>query len=275
MAAQSNHLQRSLGAYFNTNARFFQLGSKDMILVLSESFIGEFYCHCQSTESYDTKPKGNVGSLAQTPSQFLYRRDHAEINRFITAIFSLKWLITNDYESFTSGQTGSTKLTKASFRELRELLVKFSLSSGQINVLCVVLLIRNLGAVSEFRCDVLSAYTNNDSEKQFSDHEVIERAAKEGYVAAVKHLPEDLKKWLLEGLKPRFRVDIEQLAQAENAQAEKAHAENADATHLQLQTVAPWALEFIFVEMILAIASSQGHVDTRGAIAFTEPICRL
>lgn len=58
-----------------------------------------------------------------TPSRVIFDEDFDEVNRTLTSMLAVKWLLAGDYEAFTSGQADNGKLTRPSFQSLREFLL--------------------------------------------------------------------------------------------------------------------------------------------------------
>src|SRR5881227_371402 len=58
-----------------------------------------------TVETTTATPKGRLGeSENETPSTVLYGENFAEVNRTLVSMLAVKWLLADDYSTFTAGQ---------------------------------------------------------------------------------------------------------------------------------------------------------------------------
>ncbi|KAM5458119.1 hypothetical protein MaudCBS49596_000029 [Microsporum audouinii] len=215
-----------------------------------------------TVETADATTKGNLGDDGLTPSQLLYGEDFVEVNRTLVGMLALKWLLANDYNSFTRYQQPAKRIQPESFERLHDILSGGLPKAGDIYALLVAIVINDLGKDDSLEASVREAtgitYNNHD--------EVLLAAANAQLIPSINSLNADLRSDLMLGLEVGSRLNLAQLAQGENVPAslESIYAMRGKQHAFFLK----------YMEVLLDIAGAAGHMDARCAAAMTEPVFR-
>ncbi|MCJ1250041.1 hypothetical protein MMC30_007267 [Trapelia coarctata] len=218
-----------------------------------------------TVESSPTRTtRGLLGHSQDSPSQLLYGAEYAEVNRTIVGMLALKWLITDDYSSFTGQQEPAAKLTQGSFQELRRLFLKDLRNESDVYALLVSTVVNDLGKDPELPKKVaqyVPKYGHNPN------HDLVAYiAAKNGLLPLIDEAKDtEYYGMFMQGLLFGSEVNIAQLAQAENVPGNLKFVQEELVGHEQT-----FALKFM--ELILDVAGAYGHIDSGGAKPMTEPV---
>lgn len=221
------------------------------------------------TQKTDSTPEGGakpVGVLGpeknQTPSMYLFGKEIVEVNRTAVGFLALKWILANDYESFTGNQIPAVRLSKESFADLRNYVMATLKTSEDIDAMIVMILTNDLGKVKKYH-----DLTERAAARAVVDHDEVLFVGFSEWPETSPNflrLPEKQKEWILDGLKMGSGLNIGQFAQAENVPASlsgvKVLAGKSD------------AFDFKFVELLLDVAGASGHVKPGGAATMIEPV---
>ena len=254
-------LRQDIGA-----APFFQISDVEAVRMFGKAFGPELerLKNTQPTvEASPIKTRGGFGEFFLTPSQLLFNADFPEINRSVVGVLALKWLVSDNYEAFTSSQSSEVRLSRKSFAALREMFLEGLKSSGDVYALIVATIVNDLGKdpslMEEIRPDL------PPDQKHPNHDQVVYLAAKVGRVPLISEFPplSSCRESLIKGLSLGASLNIAQLAQGENVPASLAATSNLrNDLH---------AFTLKFFEIVLDVAGAQGHNDARCAVAFTEP----
>ena len=196
-----------------------------------------------------------------TPSKLIYSTDYDEVNRALVSLLTVKWLLADDYTSFTACQhIPAIKLTRASFTQLRGLLLEAVPAPADTLTLLASLIINDLGKDPTLSTllPACSPATNHD--------EIVYIAAERNLLPTFNTLTSlypHTRAPLLLGLKLGRTLNIAQFAQAENVPVS-----------LQAATLCagePHAFNLKFMELLLDVAGAQAHVECRGS-QLIEPV---
>lgn len=218
-----------------------------------------------TVESSPTRmTRGSLGQSQDSPSQLLYGAEYAEVNRTIVGMLALKWLVTNDYDSFTGQQAEPARLTPNSFQELRCFFSTGLRNEADVYALLVSTVVNDLGKDPELPKKV-AKYAPKDADNP--NHDLVAYiAARNGLLPLIDESKDtEYYGMLLQGLLFGSEVNIAQLAQAENVPGNLKFAKEELAGHEQT-----FALKFM--ELILDVAGAYGHIDSRSAKPMTEPV---
>ena len=210
----------------------------------------------------DAAPKGSLGRQGLTPSQFLFGEDFPEVNRTLTGLLAMKWLIANDYDSFSAYQPAAVRLKPDSFKSFRNLAMETVSDTNQLLALIVSFVVADIGKDPSLAEEVkakggkLAADENHD--------EIVYIAATLDLLAPLRLLPPDLKGDVIVGLNVGSKLNIPQLSQAENVPGSLQSA-------LSLRNHER-AFAIKYLESVFDVAGAMGHVDSRGAVRLTEPV---
>ncbi|KAI5790150.1 hypothetical protein EDC01DRAFT_116698 [Geopyxis carbonaria] len=195
-----------------------------------------------------------AGDGAQTPSQLLYGTDYVEVNRTLVGMLAYKWLLADDYASFTACQGAAIRLSRPSFSELRALLDRTLPEPADRHLLLIAMVVNDLGKDP-------TLFQSHSGENH---DQLVLAAARAGRVPSLAGLSSEHADLLLAGLEFGAALNIAQLAQAETVPAALAAA--------RALADRPRAFNIKFAEVLLDVAGAAGHVDTRGAKAMNQPV---
>jgi len=249
------------------HSQFFILEDADILKLIRDAFGPEFARLKNAPPASEPSAAGsratnNPSKSCQSPSRFLFGADYDELNRTLVSILALKWIMTDDYDSFTSSQAPRDKLRRESFAELRELFSNGLKSAADIFALLVATVVNDLGKDPSLEDDVAQITgryllgCNHDM--------VIYEAAKANMVPSLRLLDEIERKDVILGLHVGATLNIAQLAQAENVPGSLAS--------LLIMKGNKHAFDLKILEQILDVAGAAGHVDTSGAKPMNEPV---
>lgn len=197
-----------------------------------------------------------------SPSQILYGTNYDEINRTLVGVLALRWILNNDYHRFTQGQPPDTKLTKPSFKWLHDLFSRGLTSDDDMFALILSMVINDLGKDPNLIKDFVSL-TQRSIPDQNHDAILLE-AANADMIPALQYLTDEKKQQVLKGLELGSELNAGQLAQAESVPF--------NLEGLYEMRGHQHAFELKFMEQVLDVAAAAGHIDSRGAKNFIEPV---
>jgi hypothetical protein len=215
-----------------------------------------------TVESGKSQPGGNLGARCDTPSRFLYGEDFIEINRTLVSMLALKWLLADDYKAFTRCQSGPARLTRDSFGKLRKFFQDRLRNTEDIYLLLVITAIEDAGKDRHLAREV-----EERTGVSMSNHdEVVFSAAQAGMLPALRKLSVDKHDDVLLALQLGSKLNIAQLAQAENVPGNLTvladFKENTRVFNIKT------------MQIILDVAGAGGHVDPRGCLPMIDPVFR-
>lgn len=241
------------------------MSDEDFVTLLGKSFepeLARLKNAKASAQLAATHPPGYLGSDNATPSRFLYGEDHPECNRTLVSLLALKWISTNNYEAFAGRQPEATRLSKNSWEELRKQLTSLIHNTDMFRALAVITVTNDIGKDPTLAGDVAKHGIKVPAGANHDDIGYL--AAKSGMLPVLDMLPAHLKTDSLLGCQMGTRLNIPQLAQAENVPG--------SLQHVMIMENHERAFELKFFEVLLDIAGAAGHVDARYAVAMTQPV---
>lgn len=152
-------------------------------------------------------PPSCLQNDSDTPSRIIFGEDFAEVNRTLVSMLALKWLLADDYESFTGTQPEHSRLLKKSFQQLREFFLPRLCSADDISTLLVATAIDDVGKDPGL-----------DEGVGGSHSQVVFGAAQAGLLPALQSISTSNQEDL-QSLKIGVKPNISQLVQAETAPA--------------------------------------------------------
>ncbi|MBK7845377.1 MAG: hypothetical protein IPJ71_17155 [Bdellovibrionales bacterium] len=114
-----------------------------------------------TAEGGTSTPKGIFGPNKNlTPSVFLFAEDIVEVNRTAVGYLALKWILANDYETFTQNQAPPVRLSLESFSELRSYVLATLKNPEDFDAMIVMILTNDLGKIKKLpRVDRKSSWS--------------------------------------------------------------------------------------------------------------------
>lgn len=216
-----------------------------------------------TAEGSQSKTPGKYGVEKNlTPSELLFGSDITEVNRTAVGFLALKWILADDYGSFTANQAPPIKLKQESFAELRDYVLSVLKTPLDVDAMIVMILTNDLGKVKRFH-----ELAEKAIGRAIVDHDQILFVGFNDWPEMSPNflrLHDKQKSWILNGLNMGAGLNIAQFAQAENLPASLAA--------VKVVAGKPEAFEFKFVEMLLDVAGASGHIDSNGAKVMIEPV---
>ncbi|MCJ1485266.1 hypothetical protein MMC06_005440 [Schaereria dolodes] len=247
--------------------RLFYLTDTEALRLYGRAFAPELerLKNASSTvESSVCETLGMCGDNNSSPSQLLFGCDYAEVNRTLVGMLALKWLMLDDYETFTQYQSPIVKLRHKTFERLRAFFVEALEDPEDIYLLLIATVLNDIGKDTHLSFEVEAVAGRSI---QHDNHDRIVYAAAElGMLPLLEEFSGIRKSNLILGLRFGSELNAAQLAQAENVPGSLKGA-------LVMRDHKP-AFALKYLELILDVAGSDGHVDSRSAKQMIEPVCQ-
>jgi len=208
--------------------------------------------------------KKNGDSGRQSPSRLLYGHDYDEVNRTLTSFLCLKWIISGDYDTFTSGQALKVRLSLPTFLHLKSLVLQRLNDVDDCFAFITAIIVNDLGKDPCLPGEV-ECVTSRSMKGQNHDL-ILYEAVQADIVPCIRRLPQAQRDALIVGLKMGTRLNIAQLAQAENVPGSlDIMLELREHKHV---------FELKFLEQLLDVAGAAGHIDSSCSKSMIEPVCQ-
>jgi len=248
------------------SGRLWSTNDSEAINMISNAFDMELMRLKRVPASIEQAVNGSrttVNGGQSSPSQQLYGHDYDEVNRTLTSFLCLKWIVAGDYRKFTSGQSPQIRLSFSTFQRLQKL-VRQTLDSVEDHLaLITAIVVNDLGKDPQLPLEI-ERVTSKSAQGQNHDL-VLYEAVQADMVPCVCELPQAQRDALVVGLKMGTRLNLGQLAQAENVPGSlDVMLELRDHKH---------AFELKFLEQFLDVAGAAGHIDSSCSKSMTEPVC--
>lgn len=232
------------------------ISDTELLHLFADAFRSEF---SRLKDAIPTVESGTTTSQ-DTPSRVIYDKNFDEVNRTLTSMLAVKWLLADDYETFTSGQSDDRKLTMRSFQSLRDILLPHNQSPDGIYALLVALSIDDIGKdpnlVKELDDTPISA---------IEDHsDAVFCAVQGGLVPVVKTVSPNYQAAILKNLEIGSKLNISQVVQAETTPASLTMLPSY---HNQNQ-----GFNIRVLVTLLDVAGAAGHRNPRGCVVMTERV---
>ena len=244
--------------------QFYDLDETTVLNQIKDSFEPELerLKHAKAVEGTIDQRNSNGTPDSPSPSQILYGTNYDEINRTLVGILALRWIHDRDYARFTRGQVNQFRLTEESFESLRELFKDTILSTDDLFALVLSMIINDLGKDP----NLIKDYTKI-TQTQVSDQnhdQILLKAANADMIPSLRYLSPEKREEVIKGLELGSELNAGQVAQAESVPVNlEGLCDMRGHQH---------AFELKFLEQILDVAGSAGHIDCQGAKNFIEPV---
>ena len=249
---------------------FGSVGDEQAVKLFGEQFGPELERLKNATSTIEASDAPTQGRLRKpshpeanfTPSRLLFDTDYPEVNRTCVSMLALKWLVANDYKSFTTGQPAPVKMKEKSFDDLHKLVTQVLTDMDQLLALIVSIVVGDLGKDHQLAKDVKAA--GGDLAEADNHDEVVYVAAELGMLEPLNLLSAELKLDVKMGLQVGSKLNIPQLAQAENVPG--------SLESVLLLEGYERAFSLKYLEILLDVAGAGGHENSSGAIRMIEPV---
>ncbi|KAJ5653693.1 hypothetical protein N7490_000696 [Penicillium lividum] len=214
----------------------------------------------------DETASGNLSNNALSPSRLLFNEDFDEVNRSITNVRALKWVLANDYNAFVANQPPSVKLSLETFQSLKRQTDSFLEDTDQLLALIIALIIGDIGK-DPYLSDEISARKGTDKPDHENHDELLAEAVACGILDGPLNILSDARRAdVILGVDVGATLNIPQLMQGENIPG-------------SLQPILkfrghPEAFYLKYLEIIFDVSGAGGHRDSCGAKRMIEPVCQ-
>ncbi|KAF7162455.1 hypothetical protein CNMCM5623_007746 [Aspergillus felis] len=216
---------------------------------------------CVTVESTTATALGRLGeNQNETPSMVLYNEDFPEVNRTLVSMLALKWVLGNDYLSFTATQNGN-KLSGTSFHQLRDFYTHLVRTKDDLHALLVAMAIDDIGKDSS----ISEEMAQQGVKATYADHsDLVYKAAQANLIQSLKIVPASSQRDILTCLHIGSKLNISQVVQGEcpPASLEILSTLQGRGRGVNLRAMVTF----------LDVAGAGGHADTRSCIVMTEPV---
>lgn len=214
-----------------------------------------------TVESTEATALGWLGeNKNETPSMVLYNEDFAEVNRTLVSMLALKWVLGNDYPSFTSTQNAN-KLSEKSFQQLRDFYTHLVRTKDDLHTLLIAMAIDDIGKDPSLSEEMAQQGIN----ATYTDHsDLVYEAARANIIQSLKIVPASSQQDILSCLHIGSKLNISQVVQGEcpPASLEILSTLQGKGQGVNLRAMVTF----------LDVAGAGGHADTRSCVVMDEPV---
>ncbi|KNG85983.1 hypothetical protein ANOM_005080 [Aspergillus nomiae NRRL 13137] len=233
--------------------KFFDISDDQFLDLLKNAFKTELN-HLKNASP--TVESGATKKWEGTPSQRIFGEDFHEVNRTLTSMLAVKWVIAGEYETFTSGQNNS-KLQWDSFKDLRWFFLSRLHEPDDIYALIVAIAIDDIGKDKALAEEVAIPEKNHG--------EVLLKAVERGLVPALETVTDQVRKNnIIQSLRIGAKLDISQIVQGETVPHSMLALNDCQKLHEAFNIKA--------MVTFLDVGGAAAHSDPRGCIVMTQPI---
>ncbi|KAJ5721014.1 uncharacterized protein N7483_008948 [Penicillium malachiteum] len=194
-------------------------------------------------------------------------KDFDEVNRTITNVRAVKWLLANEYEAFTANQPAVVKLSPETFQALRERVLPSWDDPDYLLALIVALVVGDMGKDPHLGDEIAARQGTGDKHDHENHDECLAEAVECGILnKTLNRLSDARRKEVVLGINVGATLNIPQLTQGENVPGSlqpllqfRGHRE---------------AFNLKYQEIIFDVSGAGGHLDSRGATRMIEPVCQ-
>ena len=216
---------------------------------------------CATVESTTATALGRLGENEnETPSMVLYNEDFPEVNRTLVSMLAIKWVLGNDYPSFTATQKAN-KLSEKSFHQLRDFYTHLVRTKDDLHALLIAMAIDDIGKDPSLSEEMAQQGVN----ATYADHsDLVYKAAQANLIQSLKIVPASSQHDILSCLHIGSKLNISQVVQGEcpPASLEILSTLQGKGQGVNLRAMVTF----------LDVAGAGGHADTRSCIVMSEPV---
>ncbi|KAJ6072120.1 hypothetical protein N7499_010134 [Penicillium canescens] len=197
-----------------------------------------------------------------SPSYIIYKENYDEVNRTLVGFLALRWIHTDQYETFIGTQSPAPQLTRESFDWIRQFYAQVITDANTLYTLIYSIIINDLGKDPQLAIDY---HTHTGEDISALNHDaILLQACKHGLIYSLDTLPAQDREDVFKAIQLGATFNFGQLAQAENAPA--------CLTALLEMKSSKRSFQIRFMEQILDIAGAAGHMDWTCAQKLIQPI---
>lgn len=184
--------------------------------------------------------------------------DTVEFDRAAVGLLCLKYVLSNDYESFTACQNPSVKLSFESFQKLRQFTKNVIKTPEDLEIAVYTIMCNDLGKTHTLINAYQALKKNTDA-----DHDTIFATLlneKPELFSGFQNLSYNQKAIILEGLNTTFNLG--QFVQGENTPADLP----------KIQSIGRKARDLYILHAFYDVTGAAGHVKNNGSLVMSEPV---
>jgi hypothetical protein len=190
----------------------------------------------------------------------LYNEDFPEVNRTLVSMLAIKWILGNDYLSFTATQNAD-KLSEKSFHQLRDFYTRLVRTKDDLHALLIAMAIDDIGKDSNLSEEM----AQQGVKATYADHsDLVYKAAQANVIQSLKIVPASSQHDILTCLHIGSKLNISQVVQGEcpPASLEILSTLQGKGQGIKLRAMVTF----------LDVAGAGGHADTRSCVVMSEPV---
>jgi hypothetical protein len=240
-------------------ASFFETPDEEILLLIKHDFEPELE---RLKRAYSLRDGDTSATSSPSPSQILFKQQYDEVNRTLVGVLALKWIYTQEYDTFVDTQPAPVRLSRNSFDWMHGLFVERIRDPEDLYLVITSIVVNDLGKDSRLAKD----YQDRTGEDISSlNHDIILiKAVKANLVDCLGRLSKEAQDDIIRGMELGAEFNFGQLAQAENTPA--------CLSSLLAMRGHERAFQYRFMEQLLDIAGAAGHTDWTCAKKLIQPI---
>lgn len=210
------------------------------------------------TNDVNATPEGKSSNNTDSISKFLFGKKHIEFDRTMAGIQCLKYVLNNDYESFTQCQNDEIKLTPDNFEELRNYTLSVLKTPEDVDAMLAYTVINDLGKIKNFVSDV-----EGQAGIKAKDHD-------EALLIGLKYMPQKIPSF--NRLSQKYQKEILNALEADFNLGQFVFAECLEGNLTKFKNVTPEAKQLYIVHLLYDVAGVAGHINPKGSLVMTNPV---
>ena len=210
------------------------------------------------TNDVNATPEGKSSNNTDSISKFLFGKKHIEFDRTMAGIQCLKYVLNNDYESFTQCQNDEIKLTPDNFEELRNYTLSVLKTPEDVDAMLAYTVINDLGKIKNFVSDV-----EGQAGIKAKDHD-------EALLIGLKYMPKKIPSF--NRLSQKYQKEILNALEADFNLGQFVFAECLEGNLTKFKNVTPESKQLYIVHLLYDVAGVAGHINPKGSLVMTNPV---
>ena len=176
----------------------------------------------------------------------------------MAGIQCLKYVLNNDYESFTQCQNDEIKLTPDNFEELRNYTLSVLKTPEDVDAMLAYTVINDLGKIKNFVSDV-----EGQAGIKAKDHD-------EALLIGLKYMPKKIPSF--NRLSQKYQKEILNALEADFNLGQFVFAECLEGNLTKFKNVTPESKQLYIVHLLYDVAGVAGHINPKGSLVMTNPV---
>jgi len=234
-----------------------------LIRFVGDNFTQELEHLKRATPSAEFADADDTSDDNRSPSYRLFHAEYAEVNRTLVSLLCLKWILDGSYEIFLEAQPLPSRLSRQSFDDLTTLFKDWLPSNNDVYLLLVAIVVADLGK-DESLAEEVHHRNGLLSSTKLNHDQLVYEAAKARLIPCLEALQNSERRDVVCGLDFAARLNIPQLAQAENVPGSL-----SSVASFKSQTR---AMHLKFLEVFLDVAGAAAQINYKESFTMTEDV---